>query len=103
MAKNKVSIQPLRDRVLIQELSSDEGEMTTASGIIIPETAKEDARGAKKGKVIAVGDGAYDDGVKIPVAVKPGDIVLFNWGDELEYDGEEYVLVSESNILAVVS
>lgn len=100
--KTEVSIRPLRDRVLVKAETDQEKETTTESGIIIPETVKEDAKGAKKGTVIAVGEGTREDGEVIPVAVKKGDTILFNWGDELELDGEEYHLVNESNILAVL-
>lgn len=102
--KDKVSIQPLGDRVLLKELSEKEKETTTASGIIIPETVSKETKGAKKAKVVAVGPGAWDeDGEKrIPLSVKKGDVVLFSWGEELEVDGEEYHVVAESNILAII-
>jgi chaperonin GroES len=95
-----LKVKPLGDRVLIKEIKEDVSE--TKSGIIIPETVNED-RGAKKGKVVAVGDGRYDDGKKIPVNLKAGDIVLFQWGDMLKIDGEEYFMVSESSVLAVIN
>lgn len=92
-------IRPLGDRVLVRELKKEGGE--TDFGIIIPETVSED-RGAKKGEVIAVGPGKIDNGKLIPVSVKAGDKVLFQWGDKLTIDGEEYEMVSESSILAVI-
>ena len=92
-------VRPLGDRVLVKELKNA-GERSV-SGIIIPETVGED-RGAKKGEVVAVGPGKYDDGVLVPMGVKVGDKVLFQWGDKLTIDGEEYEMVSESAILAVI-
>lgn len=105
MAKNKTQIAapkifPLGDRALIK-VQKSEGESERDSGIIIPATVKED-RGAKRGTVVAVGDGRYEDGKLIPVKVKTGDEVLFQWEDEITVDGVEYHLVSESNILAVI-
>jgi len=98
-AGTSVKVAPLGDRVLVRELKK-EGEKIV-SGIIIPESANED-RGARKGEVIAVGPGKYDDGVLVPMGVKVGDNVLFQWGDKLTIDGEEYEMVSESAILAII-
>ena len=92
-------VRPLGDRVLVKELKNA-GERSV-SGIIIPETVGED-RGAKKGEVVAVGPGKFDDGILVPMSVKVGDKVLFQWGDKLTVDGEEYEMVSESAILAVI-
>ena len=98
----KTSVQPLGDRVLLRELSEQEKERKLDSGIILPETVKED-KGSKRGEVIAVGEGSYDDNGKLrPIPVKPGDIVLFSWGDDLKIDGEDFHIVSASNILAIV-
>ncbi len=99
VTKGEVRVQPLGDRVLVRELKK-EGEKIV-SGIIIPESANED-RGARKGEVIAVGPGKYDDGVLVPMGVKVGDKVLFQWGDKLTIDGEEYEMVSEGAILAII-
>jgi len=93
-------VQPMGDRVLIKE-DTESKEETTASGIIIPISAQED-KGGKRGKVVAVGNGRFDDGVHIPVSVKPGDKVLFQWGDKIKVDNEEYFIVRESEILAVI-
>ncbi|PIP87078.1 co-chaperone GroES [Candidatus Campbellbacteria bacterium CG22_combo_CG10-13_8_21_14_all_36_13] len=101
MATKNTKITPLGDRVLIQN-SLKTSEKKTKSGIIIPETVKED-RGAKEGKVIAVGEGKYIDGKLVPLSVKVGQSVLFSWGDDIVIDGEEYHLVSEGNILGVVN
>ena len=92
-------VSPLGDRVLIKEVKDVMTE--TKSGIIIPETVSDD-KGAKRGKVIAVGEGHYADGKLIPIRVKVGDTVLYQWGDDLKIDGEEYTLVNESSVLAVI-
>jgi len=92
-------VKPLGDRVLVRELKK-EGEKIV-SGIIIPESAGED-RGSRKGEVIAVGPGRYDDCVLVPMNVSVGDKVLFQWGDKLTIDGVEYEMVNESAILAII-
>lgn len=92
-------VHPLGDRVLVREIKN-EGEKVV-SGIIIPESAGED-RGAKKGEVVAVGPGKYDDGVLVPMSVKVGDKVLFQWGDKLTIDEVEYEMVAEGSILAII-
>lgn len=96
---NNGQIRPLGDRVLVRELKA--GGEKSISGIIIPETVSED-RGAKKGEVVAVGPGKYEDGKVIPMSVKVGDKVLFQWGDKLTIDGEEYEMIPESGILAII-
>lgn len=97
--KSGLNIKPLADRVLIKESLKAKNE--TKSGIIIPDTVDED-KGAHKGEVVAVGAGKYDDGVLVPISVKVGDEVLFQWGDKIKVDGVEYFMVSESNILAII-
>ncbi len=97
--KNKTKIVPLGDRVLI---SIPPREEKTASGIIIPDTVSDEQKENKEGKVVAVGKGKYDNGELIPMQIKEGDTVLFQWGDKVEIDNVEYYVVSESNILAVV-
>ncbi|HRH26491.1 MAG TPA: co-chaperone GroES [Candidatus Paceibacterota bacterium] len=97
---SKIGIQPLQDRVLIRELAPGENRKT-ASGIIIPDGASED-RGAKQGTVVAVGKGKYDDGKLVPPEVQAGDSVLFEWGTKIKHEGDEYYLVTESAILAVI-
>ncbi len=97
--KNSTKVKPLGDRVLVRELKTA-GEKSI-SGIIIPETVSED-RGAKKGEVVAVGPGKHEDGKVIPMSVRVGDKVLFQWGDKLTIDGEEYEMISESGILAII-
>ncbi|MAG12839.1 co-chaperone GroES [bacterium] len=102
MSKDKKNIRPLGDRVLVKAI--DEGEdKKTASGIIIPETV--DKEKPEIGKVIAVGDGRINDsGGVIPMTVKKGDMVIFSkFGpDEIKVEDEEYLILSESNILAVI-
>ena len=95
-----VTIKPLEDRILVQAL---EAEQTTATGLVIPDTAKERPQ---EGKVLAVGPGRFDDsGAKrIPLDVKVGDLVIFSkyGGTEVKYDGQEYLLLSARDILAIV-
>jgi len=98
----KVNLRPLGDKVLIRPLSDAELGTTSPSGIIIPETVDRDK--ADRGEVVAAGPGRWDeDGEKrIPLSVKVGDIVIFQWGDKVEYKGVAYYLVSESNISAII-
>lgn len=94
MKMAKVSVKPLADRVLVEPA---EAETKTASGIIIPDTAKEKPM---KGKVIAVGAGKKDE----PVTVKVGDTVLYGKyaGTELQVEGKEYLIMRESDIFAII-
>ncbi|MEX2639236.1 MAG: co-chaperone GroES [Balneolales bacterium] len=91
-------ITPLSDRVLVQP---DAAEEKTSSGIIIPDSAKEKPQ---RGTVIAVGPGKVENGTKIDMSVKSGDKVLYGKyaGTELTLDGEEYMIMRESDILGVV-
>jgi len=90
----KVKIKPLADRVLVEPAAAEE---KTAAGIIIPDTAKEKPQ---KGKVIAVGTGKKDE----PMTVKVGDEVLYGKyaGTELTIDGDTYLIMRESDIVAIV-
>lgn len=99
--KSSAKIKPLADRIVIKE-SKDDKEKKTASGIIIPMSVEED-KGGKMGKVIEVGEGRYEDGKLIPVSVKIGDEVIFQWGDKVKIDGEEYYIVKETEILAIIN
>jgi len=101
MAK-KLSLKPLGDRIVVIP-SEKEGEKRLASGIIIPETV--DKEKPAKGSVVAIGLGKYEDGKRVPMQVKVGDTVLFSkYGyDEVKIDGQEYYILSESSILAVIS
>ncbi len=99
-AVSKKSIRPLGDRVLLQALTEDK---KSASGIIIPETV--DKEKPMQGHVVAVGPGRIDDnGNRVPLEVVPGDRVVFSKysPDEIKIDGEEYYILSESSILAVI-
>lgn len=89
-----LNIKPLADRVLIEPLAA---ETTTASGIIIPDTAKEKPQ---KGNVVAIGTGTKDE----PLTVKVGDTVLYGKysGTELKFEGKDYLIMRESDILAIV-
>lgn len=89
-----VNIKPLADRVLVEPVAA---EQTTASGIIIPDTAKEKPQ---KGKIIAVGNGKPDE----PMTVKKGDIVLYGKyaGTEINHEGADYLIMRESDILAII-
>lgn len=93
-------IKPLQDRVLIKE-DDESKEKKTSSGIIIPVTVNED-KGSKKGIVVALGVGHYEEGKLIPICLKVGDEVLFQWGDKIRVEDSEYYLVKESEILAVI-
>ncbi len=94
-----VSIKPLEDRIVVRPV---EAEQVTASGLVIPDTAKEKPQEAE---VIAVGPGRVDErGNRIPVDVAVGDKVIFSkyGGTELKYNGEEYLVLSARDVLAVV-
>ena len=102
MSTKKSNIIPLGDRVLVKPMQKDEGKKT-ASGIIIPETI--DKEKPEQGKVVAVGNGRMnDEGNVIPMNVKIGDTVIFSkYGpEEIKVDGEEYYILSEISILAVI-
>ena len=94
----KVAIKPLEDRIVVQAV---EAETTTASGLVIPETAKEKPQ---EGVVLAVGPGRFEDGARVPLDVKVGDKVLYRkyGGTEVKYSGEEYLVLSARDLLAVV-
>ena len=97
--KTKVKLRPLADRVVVQR---DEAEERTAGGIVLPDKAKEKIN---RGKVIAVGDGKLnDEGKRVPLQVKPGNHVLFSkyGGDDLTVGDEQWLLIRESDILAVI-
>lgn len=94
-----MKIKPLADKVLIKRV---EAESKTKGGIVLPDSAKEKPR---RGKVIRVGDGkVMDNGERTEFQVKQGDLVLFSayGGTEIKVDGEEYLLMEEADILAVL-
>jgi len=95
-----VNIKPLEDKIVVQ---ASEAETTTASGIVIPDTAKEKPQ---EGKVLAVGPGRVTDtGTRIPVDVSVGDVVIYSkyGGTEVKYNGEEYLILSARDVLAVIN
>ena len=93
-----MNIKPLADRVIIKALPMEE---KTKSGIIMPDTAKEKPQ---EGEVVAVGPGKMEKGVRVALDVKTGDIVIYSKyaGTEVKYDGEEYLILKETDILAIV-
>jgi chaperonin GroES len=95
----KVVIKPLEDRIVVKPL---EAEQVTASGLVIPDTAKEKPQ---EGKVLAVGPGRFDDkGSRVPIDVKVDDVVLYSkyGGTEVKYSGEEYLVLSARDVLAII-
>ncbi len=99
MAMTKTNIRPLEDRILVRP---EEGEETTASGIVIPDTAKEKPQ---EGTVLACGPGKRSDsGELIPVDVKEGDRVVYSkyGGTEIKVEGEDLLILSARDVLAIV-
>ncbi|WP_353650598.1 co-chaperone GroES [Nakamurella sp. A5-74] len=95
-----VNIQPLEDKILVQ---ANEAETTTASGLVIPDTAKEKPQ---EGTVLAVGPGRVDDnGNRVPLDVAEGDVVIYSkyGGTEVKYAGTEYLILSARDVLAKIS
>ncbi len=98
-SKSKLNIRPLGDRVIVERAEAEE---KTAGGILLPESAKDKP---KQGRVLAVGDGRRNDkGELQPMNLKVGDRVLFSSyaGTEIKVEGDEYLIMSESDILAIV-
>ena len=94
-----MKIRPLADKVLVQRL---EAETKTAGGIVLPDSAKEKPQ---RGKIVNVGEGKLlDDGTRRKVQVKKGDIVLFTSyaGTEIKIEGKEYLIMDESDIMAII-
>ena len=94
-----MTVRPLHDRLIVQRL--DEGEQHIG-GIIIPDSAKEKPQ---QGKILAVGDGKVtEDGTRIAMDVRPGNVILFGKyaGQDITIDGEEYLIVTEDEVLAVI-
>ncbi len=100
-AKTQLKLQPLGDRVIVKPVTKE--EKTTSFGIIIPESA--DKERPAKGTVVAVGPGKMEEGQLQPMTVKVGQEVLFSkYGyDEVKVEGEDYFILSESSILAIIS
>jgi chaperonin GroES len=91
-----MNLQPLGDRVVVQAI---EAEQVTASGLVLPDTAAEKPQ---RGKVLAVGEGRFEDGKRVPVSVAEGDEVIYSkyGGTEIKVDGEDLLILRESDILA---
>jgi chaperonin GroES len=94
-----MKLQPLGDRVVVK--AQEEDDARTASGLVIPDTAKEKPQ---TGEVLAVGPGDFQDGERLPMDVAVGDIVVYSkyGGTEIKYEGEEYLILSSRDILAVI-
>jgi len=92
-------ITPLEDRVVVKPL---EAETTTASGLVIPDTAKEKPQ---EGEVVAVGPGRFEEGQRLPLDVAVGDVVLYSkyGGTEVKYGGEEFLILSARDLLAKIN
>ena len=97
MAK-EFSLKPLEDRIVVKP---GEEEETTVSGIVIPDTAKEKPQ---EGEVVAVGPGRFEDGARVPLDVKVGDKVIYSkyGGTEVRYGGEDLLVLSARDVLAVI-
>ena len=95
----KFNLEPLEDRIVVKP---GEEEETTVSGIVIPDTAKEKPQ---EGEVVAVGPGRVEDGKRVPMDVKAGDRVLYSkyGGTEVKVGGEEYLVLSARDLLAIVT
>ena len=93
-----VSLQPLEDRIVVKPGESEE---TTASGLVIPDTAQEKPQ---QGEVVAVGPGRFEDGNRVPLDVSVGDTVVYSkyGGTEVKWGGEEYLVLSARDVLAVI-
>lgn len=94
-----MKLQPLGDRVVVKPKDDDESK--TPSGLVIPDTAKEKPQ---LGEVLAVGPGDFQDGERIPMDLEKGDIVVYSkyGGTEVKYEGEDYLILSSRDVLAVI-
>ncbi len=95
-----ITIKPLEDRIVVRALDA---EQTTASGLVIPDTAKEKPQ---EGEVLAVGPGRFNESgnQRVPLDISKGDVVVFSkyGGTEVKYNGEDYLILSARDVLAVV-
>ena len=93
-----MALRPLEDRIVVK---ANEAETTTASGLVIPDTAKEKPQ---EGTVVAVGPGRFDNGARVPMDVKVGDVVLYSkyGGTEVKSGADELLVLSARDILAIV-
>ena len=94
-----ISIKPLEDRIVVK---ANEAEQKTASGLVIPDTAKEKPQ---EETVMAVGPGRFENGNRIPLDIKEGDVVLYSkyGGTEVKYNNEEYLVLSSRDVLAIIA
>lgn len=94
-----MDLKPLGDRIVVKP--KDEDESRTASGLVIPDTAKEKPQ---LGEVLAVGPGDFQDGERVPIDVSVGDLVFYSkyGGTEVKYQGEDYLILSSRDVLAVL-
>ncbi|MCH8128603.1 MAG: co-chaperone GroES [Acidobacteria bacterium] len=95
-----MKLKPLGDRIVVKP--KDEDEATTTSGLVIPDTAKEKPQ---LGEVLAVGPGEFSDGDRVPMDVSVGDLVFYSkyGGTEVKVDGEEYLVLSSRDVLAILA
>ncbi len=95
-----MKLQPLGDRIVVKP--KDEDEATTTSGLVIPDTAKEKPQ---LGEVLAVGPGEFSDGDRVPMDVSVGDLVFYSkyGGTEVKVEGEEYLVLSSRDVLAILA
>jgi chaperonin GroES len=95
-----MKLQPLGDRIVVKP--KDEDESTTTSGLVIPDTAKEKPQ---LGEVLAIGPGEFQDGDRIPLDVKVGDLVFYSkyGGTEVKVEGEDYLVLSARDVLAILA
>ena len=92
-----MNLKPLGDRVIVEVLEEEE---VTASGIVLPDTAKEKPQ---RGRILAIGEGRWEDGKRVPLDVVVGDEVIYSkyGGTDVKVDGSDYLILRESDILAV--
>ena len=94
-----MKLQPLGDRIIVKP--KEEDNATTPSGLVIPDTAKEKPQ---LGDVMAVGPGEFQDGERLPLDVKEGDVVVYSkyGGTEIKFEGQEFLILSARDVLAVI-
>ena len=100
MKAQAMKMQPLGDRVIVKP--KEDTDATTPSGLVIPDTAKEKPQ---LGDVLAVGPGDFQDGERVPMDIKKGDVVVYSkyGGTEVKYEGVDYLILSSRDVLAVIS
>ena len=96
---SRFALTPIGDRVILEEVKDSVEK--TSFGIYLPESAQD--KETKKGRVVAVGSGRYEDGDLIPMTLKVGDVVIYSWGDKVKIDGIEYTIVRENDVTAIVN